>query len=59
MAFLGVIWTGLPMILFPVAQQWIDSSVAGMLNGAVPWPAPPGRWCCCAARSPASTRSAC
>ena len=35
-AFLGVIWTGLPMILFPVAQQWIDSSVAGMLNGAVP-----------------------
>ncbi|HEV3399820.1 MAG TPA: DMT family transporter [Actinomycetes bacterium] len=35
-AFLGVIWAGLPMILFPVAQQWIDSSVAGMLNGAVP-----------------------
>jgi drug/metabolite transporter (DMT)-like permease len=35
-AFLGVIWTGLPMLLFPVAQQWIDSSVAGMLNGAVP-----------------------
>jgi drug/metabolite transporter (DMT)-like permease len=35
-ALLGVIWAGLPMILFPVAQQWIDSSVAGMLNGAVP-----------------------
>jgi drug/metabolite transporter (DMT)-like permease len=35
-AFLGLIWTGLPLILFPVAQQWIDSSVAGMLNGAVP-----------------------
>jgi drug/metabolite transporter (DMT)-like permease len=35
-AFLGVIWAGLPLILFPVAQQWIDSSVAGMLNGAVP-----------------------
>jgi drug/metabolite transporter (DMT)-like permease len=35
-AFLGVIWSGLPLILFPVAQQWIDSSVAGMLNGAVP-----------------------
>jgi drug/metabolite transporter (DMT)-like permease len=34
--FLGVIWAGLPLILFPVAQQWIDSSVAGMLNGAVP-----------------------
>jgi drug/metabolite transporter (DMT)-like permease len=35
-AFLGIIWSGLPLILFPVAQQWIDSSVAGMLNGAVP-----------------------
>ena len=35
-ALLGVIWSGLPLILFPVAQQWIDSSVAGMLNGAVP-----------------------
>jgi drug/metabolite transporter (DMT)-like permease len=35
-AFLGVIWAGLPLLLFPVAQQWIDSSVAGMLNGAVP-----------------------
>jgi drug/metabolite transporter (DMT)-like permease len=35
-AFLGVIWAGLPLILFPIAQQWIDSSVAGMLNGAVP-----------------------
>jgi drug/metabolite transporter (DMT)-like permease len=34
--FLGLIWAGLPLILFPVAQQWIDSSVAGMLNGAVP-----------------------
>ena len=35
-AFLGVIWAGLPLLLFPVAQQWIHSSVAGMLNGAVP-----------------------
>ena len=33
---LGLIWAGLPLLLFPVAQQWIDSSVAGMLNGAVP-----------------------
>jgi drug/metabolite transporter (DMT)-like permease len=23
-------------MIFPIAQQWIDSSVAGMLNGAVP-----------------------
>ncbi len=35
-AFLGIIWTGIPMSLFPIAQQWIDSSVAGMLNGAMP-----------------------
>ena len=35
-AFLGLVWAGLPLILFPLAQQWIDSSVAGMLNGAVP-----------------------
>lgn len=35
-AFLGLIWMGLPLILFPVAQQWIDSSVAGMVNGAMP-----------------------
>lgn len=35
-ALLGVTWFALPLILFPVAQQWIDSSVAGMINGAVP-----------------------
>jgi drug/metabolite transporter (DMT)-like permease len=35
-AVLGLIWAGLPLLLFPLAQQWIDSSVAGMLNGAVP-----------------------
>lgn len=35
-ALLGVIWIGIPLSLFPIAQQWIDSSVAGMLNGAVP-----------------------
>lgn len=35
-ALLGVVWMGVPLILFPIAQQWIDSSVAGMLNGAVP-----------------------
>jgi drug/metabolite transporter (DMT)-like permease len=33
---LGIIWIGIPLIIFPVAQQWIDSSVAGMLNGAMP-----------------------
>jgi hypothetical protein len=25
-----------PLLLFPIGQQWIDSSLAGMLNGAVP-----------------------
>ena len=35
-ALLGLIWIALPLTLFPIAQQWIDSSVAGMLNGGVP-----------------------
>ncbi|MEX2505156.1 MAG: DMT family transporter [Egicoccus sp.] len=35
-ALLGVLWMGIPLLLFPVAQQWIDSSVAGMANGAMP-----------------------
>lgn len=33
---IGLIWLGVPLLLFPFAQQWIDSSVAGMLNGAMP-----------------------
>ncbi|MGI9584700.1 MAG: DMT family transporter [Acidimicrobiia bacterium] len=35
-ALLGIIWIGVPLSIFPIAQLWIDSSVAGMLNGAVP-----------------------
>ena len=35
-ALLGVVWMGLPLLLFPLAQRWISSSVAGMINGAVP-----------------------
>jgi drug/metabolite transporter (DMT)-like permease len=35
-ALLGLVWMVGPLVLFPIAQQWIDSSVAGMLNGAVP-----------------------
>jgi drug/metabolite transporter (DMT)-like permease len=34
--FLGLIWVAIPFTLFPIAQQWIDSAVAGMLNGATP-----------------------
>jgi len=33
---LGFFWLALPLLLFPIAQQWIDSALAGMLNGAVP-----------------------
>lgn len=33
---LAVIWVAIPFTLFPIAQQWIDSGVAGMLNGATP-----------------------
>lgn len=35
-ALLGVLWMAIPWTLLPVAQQWIDSSLAGMLNGAAP-----------------------
>ena len=35
-ALLSVVWMSLPLLLFPVAQQWIDSSLAGMINGAMP-----------------------
>lgn len=29
-------WMAIPFMLFSVAEQWIDSSLAGMLNGAMP-----------------------
>lgn len=35
-AVLGLIWIALPLSFFPIAQQWINSAVAGMLNGAMP-----------------------
>jgi drug/metabolite transporter (DMT)-like permease len=35
-AAIAVTWMAFPMYLFPVAQQWISSSLAGMINGAVP-----------------------
>lgn len=35
-AVLGLIWIALPLTFFPIAQQWINSAVAGMLNGAMP-----------------------
>ncbi len=33
---LALIWVAIPFTLFPLAQQWIASGVAGMLNGATP-----------------------
>jgi drug/metabolite transporter (DMT)-like permease len=35
-AALGLVWMALPMALFSIAQQWIESALAGMINGAVP-----------------------
>lgn len=35
-AMLAAMWVAIPFTLFPIAQQWIDSAVAGMLNGATP-----------------------
>lgn len=35
-ALLGFVWFTVPMTLFPIAEQWVSSSVAGMLNGALP-----------------------
>lgn len=35
-AFLGVIWIAIPLLIFPIAQQWTTSSVTGMINGAMP-----------------------
>jgi drug/metabolite transporter (DMT)-like permease len=35
-AMLGLVWLALPFLLFPLAEQWISSAVAGMLNGGIP-----------------------
>ena len=33
---LGFTWIAIPFTLFPIAQQWINSSLAGILNAAMP-----------------------
>ncbi len=33
---LSMIWVAIPFTLFPIAQQWIASALAGMLNGGMP-----------------------
>ncbi len=35
-ALLGVVWITVPFLLFAVAQQWIDSSLAAMINAGAP-----------------------
>ncbi len=35
-ALLGALWIGIPLTMFPIAQQWVSSAVTGMLNAAVP-----------------------
>jgi drug/metabolite transporter (DMT)-like permease len=35
-ALVGLLWMALPMTMFPIAEQWISSSVTGMLNGSLP-----------------------
>lgn len=35
-ALLGLVWMAVPFLLFPLAQQSIASSLAGMINGAAP-----------------------
>ena len=33
---LAITWVAFPFTMFPLAQQWIDSSITGMLNGVMP-----------------------
>ncbi len=33
---LGLVWMALPFFLFPVAERTVASSIAGMMNGALP-----------------------
>ena len=33
---LGVIWMAFPLAMFSIAQQWINSALAGMLNAGMP-----------------------
>ena len=33
---LSITWVAIPFTLFPIAQQWISSGTAGMLNGSTP-----------------------
>lgn len=34
--FIGLVWMAIPFLLFPIAEQYVASSVAGMINAGVP-----------------------
>ncbi len=36
LVIVGLAWMGIPLTLYPIAQQYVDSAIAGMLNGATP-----------------------
>jgi drug/metabolite transporter (DMT)-like permease len=36
LVLLSMIWVAIPFTLFPIAEQYINSSVTGLLNGATP-----------------------
>ncbi len=36
LVLLSVLWVGVPFTLFPLAQEHINSAIAGLLNGATP-----------------------
>ena len=33
---LSLVWMATPLLLIPIAQQWVDSGIAGMINGGMP-----------------------
>jgi drug/metabolite transporter (DMT)-like permease len=35
-ALLGLTWMAIPLLLYPIAQQWVDSHTAGAINGSMP-----------------------
>ena len=36
MALLSLIWMAIPQVMFPIAERWVSSAVAGILNGGLP-----------------------
>ena len=36
LAALSIVWVAAPFTIFPIAQQWVNSALTGMLNGAMP-----------------------